>query len=259
MSEQGEELHPTRRFSDRAEHYAKHRPGYPATILSLLATECGLSPRSTVADVGSGTGILSEMLLQTGSTVFAIEPNARMRAAAERSLAHWPTFHSVDGTAEATTLPGASVDGVLAAQAFHWFDGPKAVAEFRRITRPGGFLALIWNARDTAASGFMAEYEAVVREFGSDVVRSGGELVSFERLRELLGPNLRSRTYPNQQELDWEGLRGRVLSASYMPLEGQRGHEPMIARLESAFERHHSSAGRVRLEYQTQVYLTTLR
>lgn len=177
-----------------------------------------------------------------------------MRTAAERFLAAYPRFTSIGGTAEATTLPTASVDGVVVAQAFHWFDGPKAIAEFRRILKPGGFIALIWNARNTAASAFMADYERIVYTFGSEFARSGRELVSAERLRELLGPDMREFNLPNHQELDWPGLRGRLLSASYMPLVGQPGHEPMLAELERAFQTH-QQRGRVRLEYGTRIYL----
>ncbi|HEY2587119.1 MAG TPA: class I SAM-dependent methyltransferase [Tepidisphaeraceae bacterium] len=257
MNRDFDDLPSTQRFSSRVEHYAKYRPGYPAELLSLLEREAGLTPASVVADIGSGTGILSELLLKNGNEVIAIEPNPEMRQAADRLYARWSAFHNFPGTAEATGIPNAWVHGITVAQAFHWFDGPRAAAEFRRIVKPGGFVALIWNARDTAASPFMTEYERIVLAHGSTFARSGKELVPFERLRDLFGPGLRLHVLRNFQELDWEGLKGRLLSASYMPLEGQAGHEPMVAELRRAFDAH-TVGGRVRMEYECRVYLTRL-
>lgn len=249
--------HPTRRFSNRVEHYARYRPRYPAELVSVLARAVGLTPASVLADVGSGTGILSELLLQNGNAVFGIEPNEPMRRAAERQLSGWPSFRSVAGTAEQTTLADASVDGVLAAQAFHWFDHHKALAEFRRITRAEGWTALIWNARLTAASPFMGEYERIVHTFGSDFARSGRELVAEPVLQSVFGGTLTKLVLPNHQDLNWEGLRGRLLSSSYAPAEGQSGCEPMLAALRTAYEKHQRD-GIVHMDYETRVYVARL-
>ena len=120
---------PTRRFSNRVDDYVRYRPHYPPGVLDRLREGIALTPRTVIADVGSGTGISTELFLQNGNTVFAIEPNPEMRAAAERLLGGRPNFHSVRGTAEATTLPDGSVDCVVAAQAFHWFDPEKTRVE----------------------------------------------------------------------------------------------------------------------------------
>ena len=253
-----DDLAPTERFTSRAEHYAKHRPTYPRQLIEVLAQEAGLAPGSAIADIGSGTGILTQLFLESGYGVFAVEPNEAMRRQAERGLSDWATFHSVVGAAEATTLAAGSVDGVVAAQAFHWFDGPRAAAEFRRITRPGGFVALIWNVRKNGSSPFMAKYERIVHQFGSDSAHSSREQVTFERLRALFGPDLRRRTLPNSQDLDWVGLRGRLLSASYMPLPGSDGYGPMIASLQKTFDELQSN-GRVRMEYETHIYFGPLK
>ena len=254
MDDESGDLSPTKRFSSRVENYAKSRPGYPAGLIDLLSRETGMTRDWPLADVGSGTGILTEMLLQNGNEVFAVEPNREMREAAEKSLGQYPNFRSVDGTGENTTLPYSSVRGVLVAQAFHWLDGPKAVSEFRRIVRPGGFIALIWNARDTGATPFMKEYERIVHTYGTSFAREGKELVPVERLRELFGPGLKELMLRNHQDLDWDGLKGRLLSASYMPQEGQKGADEMLKELRTAFDQNQKS-GWVRMEYETRVYL----
>src|SRR6185503_1231931 len=156
-------LRSTERFSTRVESYIKYRPSYPTEVLELMRVRCGLAATSMVADIGSGTGILTELLLETGATVFAVEPNKEMRAAAERLLSDYGRFRSVDGTAEATTLPDASVDLITASQAFHWFDIQKARRELARVLRPRGWVVLIWNERPVDASAFLDEYDALLR------------------------------------------------------------------------------------------------
>ena len=255
MDDDKGDLSPTKRFSSRVDNYAKYRPAYPPGLVELLVRETGLQPDWPLADIGSGTGILTQLLLRNGNEVFAVEPNREMRAAAESVLSNEPRFKSVDGTAENTTLPDCSVRGVLVAQAFHWFDGPKAVTEFRRILQSGGFIALIWNARDTSATPMMKEYERIVLTFGTSFAKQGKELVPVERLRELLGPRLRELKLRNHQNLEWDGLKGRLLSASYMPHEGQAGADEMLKQLRAAFDQHQRS-GMIRMDYETRVYLT---
>jgi ubiquinone/menaquinone biosynthesis C-methylase UbiE len=164
-------LSSTERFSTRVENYIKYRPSYPAEVLELMRVRCGLAATSHVADVGSGTGILTELLLETGATVFAVEPNKEMRAAAERLLSDYGRFRSIAGTAEATTLPDASVDLITASQAFHWFDIPKSRRELARILRPRGWVALIWNERPVDAGAFLDEYDALLRRHAADYDR----------------------------------------------------------------------------------------
>src|SRR3982074_3012215 len=137
---------PTARFSDRVENYVRYRPGYPPEVLDLLRTECGLRPSHIVAAIASGTGVFTRLLLENGNSVFAVEPNAAMREMGNRqleSLSAGDRLASVAGTAEETTLKSASVDFVTAAQAAHWFDLPRARAEFVRILRPEGWGAVI--------------------------------------------------------------------------------------------------------------------
>src|SRR5271156_834226 len=120
----------TSRFSDRVENYVRYRPGYPPEALRALQAECGLTPQHALADIASGTGIWTRVLLENGNPVFGVEPNTEMRQAGERLLTGFPKFTSVAGTAEATTLADQSVDFVTAAQAAHWFDRARAREEF---------------------------------------------------------------------------------------------------------------------------------
>src|SRR5271170_7373092 len=144
----------TQRFSSRVDNYVRYRPGYPSEVLDLLKKTCGLTADSVIADVASGTGIFTRILLENGNRVFGVEPNADMRRAGEEYLASYERFTSVAGTAEATSLPDHSVDIVTAAQAAHWFDRAKARAEFVRILKSGGWAVLIWNERQTDTTPF---------------------------------------------------------------------------------------------------------
>jgi len=149
----------TSRFSDRVENYVRYRPGYPPEMIETLKSECGLTPTRVVADIASGTGIWTRMLLEHGNGVFGVEPNAEMREAGEHLLAGFPNFTSVGGSAEATTLPDHSVDFVTAAQAAHWFKRDLARREFARILKQGGWLVLLWNERRTESTPFLRAYE----------------------------------------------------------------------------------------------------
>jgi SAM-dependent methyltransferase len=147
--------------------YVKYRPSYPSALFDALERDCGLAKRSVVADVGSGTGIASELLLERGYRVYGIEPNRAMRGAAERALSRWGgggrgDFVSIEGRAEATGLENESVELVFAAQAFHWFEREACRREFSRILRPQGFVALVWNDRSEDASPFLSAYEALL-------------------------------------------------------------------------------------------------
>ena len=161
-------LDPTKRFSNRVENYLKYRPRYPSEIIALLEKDCALTRDSVIADVGSGTGFLSELFLRQGNRVLGVEPNAEMRAAGERLLADYPNFVSIDATAEATTLPDSSVDFVTAGQAFHWFDREKTHREFHRILKPDGWVVIVWNTFPTGRSPLVKAYDDVLVRYGTD-------------------------------------------------------------------------------------------
>ncbi len=247
---------PTRRFSDRVSDYVRYRPGYPPEVRELLERECGLGPGSVVADVGSGTGISVGMLLDAGAAVVAVEPNAAMRAAAE---AAWgDRIRSVNGTAEATGLADGSVDLVLAAQAFHWFDREAARREFTRILKEPRWLALVWNERVELGTPFLEGYEALLREYAGDYLAVRHNAISPSDLNRFFGGGMRMESFPSAQRFDFEGLRGRLMSSSYAPQAGDPRHAPMIAELERLFEKT-AVGGEVEMRYETSVYYGTLR
>jgi SAM-dependent methyltransferase len=251
------ESDPTKRFSSRVEDYIRYRPSYPAEVISWLARECGLTAQSRVADIGSGTGILARLFLDFGCRVFAVEPNADMRAGAERQLADEPRFHSIEGRAEATALPDASVDLVTAGQSFHWFDPAAARAEFRRILRPGGWVVLIWNERLVTA-GFLADYEDLLQRLSTDYGRVDHRQIGDEAIgRFFAHDSWRVASFPNHQDFDWEGIRGRLLSSSYAPLPGSPKFAPMMEELEAIFAKYHQG-GHVKVVYETKMYVGQL-
>ncbi|HWZ64641.1 MAG TPA: class I SAM-dependent methyltransferase [Steroidobacteraceae bacterium] len=243
----------TERFSSRVDSYARHRPSYPEGAIALLAEHCGLRAATVVADLGSGTGILTELLLKRGAEVFAVEPNAPMRAAAEAQLHGQARFHSIAGSAEDTTLAPGSVDLLVAGQAFHWFDPQRARAEAQRILRRGGWAALLWNERPAEATPFLSDYEALLKRHSSEYERITASRADPATMRLFLGPTMELASFPNEQRLDFEGLEGRLMSSSYAPEPGSAGHQPMIARLREVFDRHVQD-GRITLPYRTLVY-----
>jgi len=246
---------PTKRFTERAANYAAYRPKYPAAVVEFMRAELGLSAASVVADVGAGTGIWTEILLREGGcrTVYAVEPNDAMRAEAENSLGKFPNFKSVNGAAEATTLAPASVDFVTAAQAFHWFDAHAARAEFARILKPGGWAVLMWNMRRIETTPFLRDLESILRAYGTDYERVAADHPGRELMAEVFPRGYGTRSFAHEQILDYEALRGRWLSASYVPLAGHPDHEPMFAALRRAFDAHRQD-GNVRIEYEAVVH-----
>ena len=198
------------------------------------------------------------MLLDNGNRVFAVEPNADMRAAAERILSEFPNLVSVSGPAEATTLADQSVDFVTAAQAAHWFDRQRARAEFVRILKPGGWLVLLWNERMVDTTPFLRDYEQLLLTYGTDY-----EDVRHERttdaVNEFFDPApFQQRSFDMRQEFDYEGLEGRLLSSSYAPGPGHPKHEPMLKELRRIY-REHALNGRVSVDYLTRIYFGKLK
>jgi len=158
------------RFSSRVADYVRYRPGYPFELITLLRAECGLRPGHVIADLGSGTGFLSELFLKNGNRVYGVEPNEAMRQAGEEYLASHDGFVSLNGSAEATTLDNSSVDFITAGQAFHWFEADAARREFRRILKPTGWIVVLWNERQMDTP-FASAYEDLLVKYGTDYTR----------------------------------------------------------------------------------------
>ena len=251
-------IDPTLRFSSRAENYVKYRPHYPREVITTLLEECGLAPSALVADIGSGTGALTELFLQNGNRVFAVEPNRRMREAAEGLLRKFPGFRSVEGRAEATNLEDHSVDFAVVGQAFHWFEIPETRREFLRILRPPAWSMLVWNEREFQRTPFLAAYDRLLQRHAPDYAREKHKRVYDTALMDFFGRRgFAERTFSCLQEMDFEGAKGRLLSSSYTPEPGHPDHEPMMAELLKIFETYEVNS-RVTFEYITRMYFGQL-
>jgi SAM-dependent methyltransferase len=249
---------PTLRFSSRVDNYSKYRPRYPQAVISTLRQECQLTPDAWIADIGSGTGFLSELFLQNGNQVFAVEPNREMREASVRLLEKYPGFRDVDGRAEATTLSDHSFDFVVAGQSFHWFDLPKARSEFLRILKSSGWLMIVWNERDIQATPFMTAYEQLLYLYVNDHTRLAHKQVYDDALSNFFGAHrFIYKTFSYQQHFDYQGVKGRLLSSSYTPESGHPNHSPMLADLAKLFQAHEKN-GKVTIQYITRMYFGRL-
>jgi SAM-dependent methyltransferase len=242
------------RFSSRVENYIRYRPGYPKEMLVALQDDCGLSAGSVIADMGSGTGLLALPFLQFGCRVIGVEPNAEMRAAGDRLLADYHAFSSQAAAAEDSKLDPASVDFVTAGQAFHWFDRSRARTEFERILRPGGWVVLVWNDRRTDSTPFLRAYEQLLLRYGTDYQEVNHRNIDDDTIRQFYGnASLCSRVFDYVQWFDFEGVKGRLLSSSYVPEAGAPGFDAMLAELAQDFSRYEHD-GKVAVEYDTRLY-----
>lgn len=243
---------PKKRFSPRVGNYVKYRPSYPNDIITFLTEKDILTENTVIADIGSGTGILTKIFLKNGNQVYGIEPNENMRKAGERILNMYPNFVSLEGSAESTGLVDESIDLIIAGQSFHWFDVEKAHKEFKRILKENGYVALIWNNRRKVGSDLLRDYEDFISKFGTDyklVRKNEGNVNLFFKYRK--------STFYNYQDLNFTGLKGRLLSVSYIPLDNNPIYPNMIKELEELFDKHQRD-GIIRLDYDTEIYLGKL-
>ncbi len=241
------------RFSNRVENYIKYRPHYPVKIIDFLNTECGFDKNKIVADIGSGPGISCENFIANGNTVYAVEPNDDMRKAAEEIFSDAKNFVSVKGTAENTTLNDNSMDFVIAGQAFHWFDRDKCKIEFRRILKKDGYVILMWNEK-ISSNDFMKSYYDLIKRYGTDYEKINHSLVTDDKtIGEFYSPALvKKKLLRHTHPLDYKGLEGRLLSSSYIPLEGEKFNK-MISELKNMFEKYNKD-DMVGMHYETILY-----
>lgn len=241
------------RFSNRVENYVKYRPTYPPEVLQLFKNEMNLRTDSVVADIGAGTGISTKIFLENGNPVFAVEPNAAMREAAAEFLEDFSNLTLVNGTSEDTTLEDNSIDLVVAAQAFHWFKREETRTEFKRILKDKGCVALIWNERQLETTAFLQDYEKHLIEFGTDYETIRHDTITKETLRNFFRDDCNEAVFQNQQTVDSEGLKGRMLSASYVPSPENPRFPAMLKNLESLFAKH-AENGRIDILYDTKIF-----
>lgn len=240
------------RFTNRVENYINYRPHYPVEIISFLNTECGFDQSKIIADIGSGPGISCEHFIANGNTVYAVEPNPEMRKAAEQIYSDSKNFISVNGTAETTTLGSNSIDLIIAGQAFHWFDREKCKTEFKRILRLDGYVILMWNDK-TASNDFMKSYYNLIKKYGTDYEKINHTNVDDNVIGKFFSPQtFQKKSFIHTHPLDYKGLEGRLLSSSYIPLEGDSS-EGMISELRNMFEKYNAN-GNIGMEYQTNLY-----
>lgn len=241
------------RFSNRVANYVKYRPDYPREIIGHLAENCGFTQDSVIADVGCGPGQSSRLFLENGNRVIGVEPNDAMRAAAKEFLGQFENFTVVNGTSESTTLPDASVDMIVAAQAFHWFELEETRREFNRILKPGGRVVLIWNERQLDTTPFLIEYEQLLLKYATDYTKVRHENVDALKLREFFRAEYSSAIFENIQIHDFDGLRGRMFSASYMPSEAEAIACQLSDELLKLFAKH-ARNGKIEIIYDTRIY-----
>lgn len=245
----------THRFSDRVDNYVKYRPDYPKEILISLKEAVNFAPDWIVADIGSGTGISTALILDNGNTVYAVEPNNPMREKAEEILGSNPRFISINGAAETTTLPPTSIDLIIAGQAFHWFDPTSTKKEFHRILRPGGAIALMWNERQID-SDFEKAYEALLQAYGTDYLQVRHSNITPDALASFFSPApYQLLQTPNRQAFDRTRLQGRLLSSSYIPTQQDSRYRKMISDLNDIFNAYQQD-GLVHFDYQTRLYIS---
>lgn len=242
---------PTTRFTSRAHDYVRFRPDYPLAAYRVMLEGLGYPNMLTAADIGSGTGISSRQLASLGPLVVAVEPNETMREQAEpheRVLPH-------AGSAEATGLEAGSIALVLCAQAFHWFDHPRALAEFRRILSGLGRLALMWNIHDTDEPIAAAYYDIMARASGQHPAHRK-ESLADPLAESPLFTNFREVTFSHPQPLSLDALLGRARSSSYCPPAGTEAHATMTRELTTLFESHATAADpTISLLYRTRLFL----
>ena len=244
-------LQPTKRFSNRVENYVRYRPSYPGDIVPFLEANLKLKQEHCVADIGSGTGLFAEILLKKGYDVICIEPNEEMRRAAEKKLNQYTGFTSRNDSAEQTGLPGHSVDLITVAQAFHWLNTFAAKKEFERILKPGGHIVIAYNLRLTNTP-FLKEYDELKKQFAIEInINNRPGKDSLENFFQPYPMNTAS--FSNIQWLDFDALKGQLLSASYIPLPGHPTYDTMISSLVQLFVAFNEN-GFIKMQYETKLY-----
>lgn len=242
------------RFTDRVVDYEKFRPSYPKEIIQVLKEHIGLNKKWLVADIGSGTGLSTQLFLENGNDVFAVEPNREMR---ESLLHHFKTYRNLialNATAEATSIESGCVDLIFAGQSFHWFDRVACQKEFGRILAENGHIVLVWNQRDPE-DAFQQEYEDFLLNHIPSYQSVSHKNISDDDLKHFFGSRpMHKVSLPNQQILDLRSFLGRVRSSSYFPKE-QDENKTLYDDLRLLFDKYAISE-RIVFKYMTEIYIS---
>lgn len=250
-------MHSSEKFMGRAGDYAQGRPGYASGLIDELYGHYGLSASSVVADVGAGTGKFSKYLLERGSEVYGVEPNADMRAMARKMLEAYEKFHAVSGDATHTTLESHSVDAVTAAQAFHWFDPAAFKRECRRIVKKDGPVFLIWNIRDET-DAFNRAWHEVFEQFCPDFRGfSNGISQDDGRIQAFFEGSYQRQAFDYPLLCDRERFVQRSLSSSYSLKSGDENFDRYMQALNEVFDRY-EKAGQICIANQSVIYEGTI-
>lgn len=236
-----------RRFDGKVAEYARYRERYaPEILLPLLRDWCGLTPQWKVADIGAGTGLLSDVFVANGNHVFAVEPNAEMREMFARLHEDLSLIEIVDGTAENTSLEDRSVEIVAVGRAMHWFDTERAMEEFRRILKPGGWIAIIAFGRAQAGREENEAFEKVLRERATDNADSHAGYTVYRRIEDYLASDFLRKEISGTMSLDWDELLGMTMSLSHAPRVEDEKYLPFERALREFFD-HYATDRRVTL------------
>lgn len=246
---------PTERFSNRVENYIKYRPGYPTELFDFIYGEFGLKKTSTIADIGSGTGISAKPFLERGNTVVGVEPNDAMRNASIDLFIGNRRFSAIKGSAEDTGLRDSSIDLAFAAQSFHWFCNKRAVAEVHRILRKDGLFCVVWNERELALNEFHRDFEALIERYAIDYDQIRHDKFSVVDIENAFQREFVEVVFENAQNLDRKGLKGRLMSSSYIPDEASPVYRSMVENVYLLFDKHEES-GRISVSYKTKLYFS---
>lgn len=242
------------KIANRVTYYNRYRPSYPERLYQYLVEKLDLKPKHVIADVGAGTGLSSRWFAANGNTIYAIEPSPEMRQAAAYNYQYYPDYHIIAGAAEDTTLPDNSVDFIIGGQSFDWFDHEKASPELKRILKPDGYVLLFWNERQTESSGFLRQFEELLKRHAPAYM----ELNLVDQREKAVLQILQEGHYgyaefDNCQIFNWEGLKGRLLSTSFIPDADQPEYHNLLSGLARDYKAH-AVCGQVKVDYITKLY-----
>jgi ubiquinone/menaquinone biosynthesis C-methylase UbiE len=231
---------PPERFSGRVQAYRAYRPRFPREIVPFLREHDALPVGAVVADIGAGTGMLAEIFLEAGHRVLAVEPNGEMLEACRVLAAqHYPALEVVEGSAEATGLPDASVDVIAVGRAMHWFDWPRTHREFQRILRPDGWVLVATSGHRDSGAAVSEELSGILRKWRMDSAEADTTRNFKERLRGFLDTSAwRQITLHHAMTVDFPKLLGYAESLSAIPRPGERGSHEMLAELRVVFDKY---------------------